>query len=726
MAMPADSFMPNASLDPVHLDDPSLYLNRELTWLRFNERVLHEAEIASNPLLEKLKFIAIVSSNLDEFFMKRIGGLKEQVGAGVQELTLDGRNPQQQIDECAEHVRALEARKSQLLPKILNDLHNAGIRILNYQDLKKSKCALLRDYYIHNIFPLVTPQSIDPAHPFPFISNLSLNLLVTLRHPKNQQALLARVKVPIGNGIHRFIALEKEDRQQNYVEYVRLEDIIGNNLDILFPGMEVLAYECFHVTRNSNTERDESNADDLLELIESELRDRKFAPIVRIVVEHNMDTQRRQFLINELGLQQQDVYDTEHMMALRDLWELVGIERPDLHDTPHHPLDHPLLSAHQSIFTAIRENNGIFLHHPYDSFATSVERLVKEARHDPAVRAIKMTIYRTSKDTKIIEYLIDAARNGKQVAVVMELKARFDEAANIHWANSLEEAGIHVTYGVVGLKTHAKVILVVRQEEEGLRRYMHIGTGNYHAGTARLYTDVGLLTCDTDIAHDVSELFNFLTTGYTPKRDYRKLLPAPTLLKQNLIKKINREIAHAKEGKKTAIQFKMNALEDIDICKALYQASQAGVTVQLIVRDTCRLRPGIKDISDNIHVISIVGRFLEHARIYYFYNNGQEEYYIGSADLMMRNLERRVEVVTPVEPEHLSQHLRTILDINLADQRNVWEMQADGHYLQRQPKDAETKGCQELFIELAQKRGKTRLAKSNKGLSKKRRKRQGV
>ncbi len=684
------------------LDAPEWYLNRELTWLAFNQRVLHEAQDVRTPLLERVKFLAIVSANLDEFFMKRIGGLKQQIGARVRELTVDGRSPEQQLSACLVVVREI-VEQQRLLASELHELLKAqGLRLRSYQRLTEAQRQQMRDYYLRNIFPLVTPQSMDPAHPFPFISNLSLNLLVTVRYPHDDASGLARIKVPVGSGIPRFLKVGDEDL------YVPLEDVIANNLDLLFPGMEVDACELFRVTRNAMTERAEDQADDMLQMIESELRERRFAPIVRLEVEKDMDAVHRGMLAAELGLDEtNEVFEVDGMMALRDLFQIVGINRPELHDPPHHPLDHPKLNDKRNIFHIIRDSGPILLQHPYESFATSVERFVLEASEDPKVLAIKMTLYRTSADSKIIEYLVDAAQNGKQVTVVVELKARFDEAANIRWANRLEEVGIHVTYGVVGLKTHSKVILVVRRDFSGLRRYAHIGTGNYHAGTARLYSDLGLLTCDPVIGEDLTELFNYLTTGYVPKRNYRKLLPAPKVLKPALLAKIEREVQQAQAGRAGLIQFKMNALEDRDITAALYRAAQAGVKVDLIIRDTCRLRPGIPGLSENVRVISIVGRFLEHTRIYYFLNGGAEEYFIGSADCMKRNLESRVEVVAPVETPELRRELRQVLDVQLNDRRSAWDMQPDGRYVQRVPaEDHDPRGAQQILIDLAERRRK--------------------
>ncbi len=690
---------------PIDLEAPEWYLNRELTWLAFNRRVLREAQDERTPLLERVKFLAIVSSNLDEFFMKRIGGLKQQIGARVRELTVDGRSPEQQLGECLAVVRDLVDQKRVLASELHRLLKGQGIVLRSYVRLSEAQREQMREYYFRNIFPLVTPQTMDPAHPFPFISNLSLNLLVTVRYADDDSSGLARIKVPIGSGIPRFLKVGDEEL------YVPLEDVVANNLDLLFPGMVVEACELFRVTRNAIAERDEDQADDMLVMIESELRERRFAPIVRLEVEKNMDSAHRGMLAAELGLDEaSEVFEIDGMMALRDLFQIVGVNRPDLHDPSHHPLDHPKLNDKRNIFHIIRESGPFLLQHPYESFATSVERFVLEASDDPKVLAIKMTLYRTSADSKIIEYLIDAAQNGKQVTVVVELKARFDEAANIRWANRLEEAGIHVTYGVMGLKTHSKVILVVRRDFSGLRRYAHIGTGNYHAGTARLYCDLGLLTCDPIIGEDLTELFNYLTTGYVPKRNYRKLLPAPKVLKPVLLAKIEREIGYAKAGKPARIQFKMNALEDKNITAALYRASQAGVKVDLIVRDTCRLRPGIPGLSENVRVVSIVGRFLEHTRIFYFHNNGNEEYFIGSADCMKRNLESRVEVVTSVDTPELRSDLRQILDVQLKDRRSAWDLQPDGTYVQRMPGEGDDpRGSQQILIELAERRQKEAL-----------------
>ncbi len=682
------------------LSAPELFLNRELTWLAFNRRVFEQALDERNPLLERVKFLAITASNLDEFFMKRIGGLKQQVVAGLHELTVDGRTPQQQIVECLAQARESDLQQRALLPALVAKLREYDIHVLAWEQLKPEEQNALRDAYYHNIFPLMTPLAMDPAHPFPFVSNLSLNLLVTLRAADDTDTSMARLKVPIGAGIPRFMRVDGSYR------FVLLEDVIAHTLDLLFPSMTIEACEFFRVTRNANTERDEDEADDLLELIESELRDRRFAPMVRLEIVKGMNPVHRGMLAAELGLNERDdVFEIDGMLALRDLMELTAVDIPALHDPPHHPVDHPRLTPSRSIFHVIREAGSVLLMHPYESFSTSVARFLREASVDPKVRAIKMTLYRTSSDSEIISYLCDAARNGKQVAVVVELKARFDEAANIQFASRLEEYGIHVTYGVLGLKTHSKVIQVVRQDYNGLRRYAHIGTGNYHPGTARVYADLGLLTCDDTIGEDLTQLFNFLTTGYRGGRTFKKIIPAPAYLKKALLERIERESRIHTPASPGLIQMKINALEDADITRALYRAARAGVRIDLIVRDTCRLRPGIAGLSESVRVISIVGRFLEHARVYYFRNGGAEEYLIGSADCMKRNLESRVEVVAPVEDPALRKELRTLLDLQLKPNRAAWEMRADGSYT-RLGGDDPAANCQQALIDLFENRKK--------------------
>ena len=684
----------------IDLDDPALYLNRELTWLEFNRRVLHEAADSRTALLERVKFLAIVSNNLDEFFMKRIGGLKQQIAAGVRKTSADGRSPTQQVRECHAFCRELHAEQRRILDELLTLLDSHAIRFVKFANLPEAARKELREHFRTNIFPILTPLAMDPAHPFPFISNLALNLLVTLRFPGGSETHMARVKVPVGKDISRRLI-----RVGDSSTFVTLNDLMTNNLDMLFPGMEIASCEMFRVTRNAIVEPSEEAANDLLEMIETELRERHFAPIVRLEVEKEMDPVHRGMLAAELGLnEEEDVFEAEGMMAMRDLFELASLDIPELHDEPHRPVEHPLLAKdRRNIFHIIRENGPLLLQHPYQPFATTVERFIDTAAEDPKVLAIKMTLYRTSAEGKILDSLIKASRNGKQVAVLVELKARFDEAANIRWARRLEAEGIHVNYGVLGLKTHCKLIFVVRRDYAQLRRYYHVGTGNYHSGTSKLYTDLGMLGCDEELGKDFTELFNYIT-GYSPPPSYRKALVAPYRMKHVILERIKRETRHQEEGRDGLIQIKMNALEDVDITRALYEASRAGVKVDLIVRDTCRFRPGIPGLSENARVVSIVGRFLEHARIIYFRNGGAEEYYIGSADMMQRNLESRVEVHAPVEDPEMRQELRLMLDAQLADQRSAWDMQSDGTYIQRAPSDGSGKGAQETLIGVAERR----------------------
>jgi polyphosphate kinase len=691
---------------PIELDSHEFFLNRELTWLSFNSRVLYEAADERNPLLERLKFLAIVSSNLDEFFMKRIGSLKRKVAAGIQDKSTDGLTAQQQIDACYNAIREQELQQRELLKVLREQLATHNIKIVSYDDVPTDQGIWLREYFYSEVFPLITPQSFDPSHPFPFISNYSLNLLVKVKkqgESAGDSVAYTRIKMPLGEGLPRFVQIP------DTFHFLPLEELVKKHLYMLMPQVEIENAALFRVTRNIQAGRGVDETDDLLAMIQGELRDRHFASIVRVQVQDEIDSTARGMLAAELGLDEQsDVFSTgSSLMALRDLFEIAGIDRPELQEKPFKPLDPPQFSQATNIFHAIRNDGPFMVHHPYDSFKTSVERFLKEAAHDPKVKAIKMTLYRTSSDTKVVDYLIQAAQNRKQVAVVVELKASFDEAANIRWATRLEEAGVHVTYGVIGLKTHSKITLVVRKDYNGLQRYLHIGTGNYHAGTARLYADLGILTNDKQMGIDATELFNYLTTGFTPDRFYRELLPAPKVLKTALLARIEREIKHHTTESPGLIQFKVNALEDADITKALYRACQAGVQVNLIVRDSCRFLPGIPGVSENATVISIVGRFLEHARIYYFKNNGDEEYLIGSADAMQRNLESRIEVVAPVKAPKLREELRFILDTQLNDYRQAWEMRVDGTYVQRQPRNKDEEvGCHQRMIDRYTERNK--------------------
>ncbi|HSQ08645.1 MAG TPA: polyphosphate kinase 1, partial [Chromatiaceae bacterium] len=576
--------------DPIDLDAPALYLNRELTWLAFNRRVLHEADDPRNPLLERVKFLAIVSNNLDEFFMKRIGGLKQQIAAGVHTPSVDGRTPPEQIRDCLALIREVQTDQKRIFDTLMALLETKGIRLVRVRDLDAEARARLRATFSTNIFPMITPLAMDPAHPFPFISNLALNLLVTLRFPGGGETYMARVKVPVGKDVSKRLIQVEGSRTSDRMPldgrntFVTLDDLIVENLDMLFPGMEIATCALFRVSRNAIVEPSQEAANDLLELIETELRERHFAPIVRLEVQAGMDAVHRGMLAAELGLdEEQDVVEVEGMMAMRDLFELASLDIPELHDAPHRPGDHPVLANdRRNIFHIIREKGPLLLQHPYESFSTTVERFLRTAAEDPKVLAIKMTLYRTSGGG-ILDSLVQAARNGKQVAVLVELKARFDEAANIVWARRLEAEGIHVTYGVMWLKTHSKLIFVVRRDYSQLRRYYHIGTGNYHGGTAKLYTDFGMLGCDEAVGQDLTELFNYLT-GYSPPPSYRKILAAPYTLKSGILERINREIRHQEQTGDGCVQMKMNAIEDKDVVRALYKASRAGVKVDLIVR----------------------------------------------------------------------------------------------------------------------------------------------
>ncbi|MEJ2603067.1 MAG: polyphosphate kinase 1 [Gammaproteobacteria bacterium] len=679
-------------------EDPALYLNRELTWLAFNRRVLTEAERDRNPPLEQLKYLAIVGSNLDEFFMKRIGGLKQQEGAGVTALTVDGRTPSEQIAECYTEISELLADQSIILAELLDALSAEGIRVLDFEELDHAQRDHAREFFQQNVFPLLTPLVIDSAHPFPFISNLSVNLLVRVCQRGDSKPSIVRIKVPLGARTPRFIQLGDE------YTFVPLEQIIEHHLDAVLPGVDIVSCDFFRVTRNAVVERDEEQANDLLELIESELRERRFAPVVRLEVSRSMSPDARDYLARQLELTSaDDIFETDGLLGRADFMQLATLPVAHLQYPPHTPAAHERLVRAESIFEEVRANGPILLQHPYQSFTKTVIRLLREAVADPAVLAIKTTLYRTSEDSQIVPLLVDAVTNGKQVAVVVELKARFDEAANIRWANRLEEAGIHVSYGVVGYKAHAKMMLMVRDEGGVLQRYIHVGTGNYHSGTARQYCDLGVISADPDLGADASEFFNSLTTGSPRRRNYRKLITAPDDMKPALIERIRREADHLAAGRDALIQLKTNALEDPDVTCALYEASRAGVPVNLIVRDTCRLRPGVPGISDNITVISLVGRFLEHSRIYYFRNGGDEEYYIGSADCMSRNLTSRVETIVPVREERLREVLRHILDLQLADTENAWDMLPDGDYLHREA-EGKPVDSQQLLAEWAQER----------------------
>lgn len=662
------------------LNDPDLYLNREFTWLAFNRRVLAEADSEELPLLERLKFLSIFDSNLDEFFMKRVGGLKQQVGAGLDLRTVDGRTPQQQLEQIQIQVADMLADRSYTLRELLHRLAKNGVNVNSYNALDDETRQILRRQYHKSVLPLVTPLAIDEAHPFPFLSNLSINVLLEIRDEFDREPYLIRIKAPTSWHTPRFMRVG--DRNQ----YVPLEEVIAGNLDLLLPGADILSVGFFRVTRNAIVERSADGANDLLELIEAELRDRRFAPVVRLEVSPDLREELWDFLAKQLQLAgRDDIYVVADMLGVKDLMQIASLDMPELRHAAFEPALHPRLAAATSVFAELDQNGPLLLKHPYQSYDQSVTRLLREAVNDPCVLAIKTTVYRTSIDSAIVPLLVDAVTRGKQVAVVVELQARFDEQANINWANRLEEAGIHVSYGVVGYKTHAKTTLIVRQSEDGtLKRYVHLGTGNYHPVTARQYCDIGLMTPDARIGADATELFNLLTSGSLRGRKYNKLLVSPQHMKQELLTKIYRETEHQRNAGNGRIQLKTNALEDADITRALYEATRVGTRVDLIIRDSCRLRPGLPGLSESARVISILGRFLEHARIYYFRNAGDEEYFIGSADLMTRNLEMRVEALAPIHDAKLKAELRQLLDLQMVDTCGAWEMESDGSYRKRQ------------------------------------------
>ncbi|WP_442947794.1 polyphosphate kinase 1 [Nostoc sp.] len=693
------------SANPINLNDPQYYLNRELSWLEFNGRVLHEACDDRTPLLERLKFLAIFNSNLDEFFMVRVAALKQQLEAKVSLLTPDGRTPQQQLNDIRStlipHVKKQHQHFEQVLRPLLV---NQGIHILDYIDLNQKQRTHLNSYFEEQVFPVLTPLAVDPSHPFPFISNLSLNLAVVVKNPDTEEEFFARVKVP--SVLPRFLPIPPELGDQNnekpaHWTGVPLEQAIAHNLESLFPGMNIQEYHPFRITRDADLVLEEDEADDLLLAIEQELRKRRLGGSpVRLEIQSQTPEIVRSRLLHDLELTESDFYEVDGLLGLRDLMYFMALPLPELKDPPRQSvvplrlqrLREPSLNPDsletdegKDFFAVIREKD-LLVHHPYQSFTATVVRFITHAAYDPNVLAIKMTLYRTSGDSPIVNALIAAAENGKQVSVLVELKARFDEENNIYWAKRLERVGVHVVYGLVGLKTHSKTVMVVRREKDRIRRYVHIGTGNYNQKTARLYTDLGLFSCREELAADITDLFNFLT-GYSLQKSYRELLVAPVNMRDRFLALIHREIENVQNGFSGRIVAKMNALVDPEIIATLYEASRAGVQIDLIIRGVCCLRPGLKDISENIHIISIVGRFLEHSRIFYFHNNTQEEIYIGSADWMRRNLDRRVEVITPVKDPDIAKDLQEIMGIMLADNRQAWELQADGTYIQRRPYD---------------------------------------
>lgn len=699
MSEPNKTFRQEPQETPEAPDTPgALFLNRELSWLEFNRRVLHEAEDPRNPLLERLKFVAIFDNNLDEFFMKRVGGLKQQLASTVLELPPDGLTPRQQLAVIDSVVRPLIAQHRRVLnEQVLPPLRQHGLEIQRWSDLRGSERRHFSEFFERQLFPALTPLAVDPAHPFPFISNLSLSLAVSVKTPGDGTLRFARIKVP--HILPRWLQVPKTLR------YLPLEEVIAHNVDRLFPGMEVVESYPFRVTRNADVQRNEEEADDLLEAIQEELRERRFAFPVRLEVAAGMPPWMRALLCEQLEMQENEVYEIDGPLALRDLMALGSAPLPSLRYRAWTPVTPPRFQNPEpgedlDVFGAIA-GGDILVHHPYDSFPNSVQRFIETAATDPAVLAVKQTLYRTSADSPNMRALIRAAEDRKQVAVTVEIKARFDEAANIEWAERLEKVGAHVCYGVVGLKTHAKVALVVRQERDELRCYVHLATGNYNPDTAKLYTDLGLFTAREDIAGDVVQLFNMLT-GYVHNPQFKKLLVAPINMRQRFLELIEREVEHQKAGRGGHIVAKMNALDDRQIINALYDASALGVEIDLVVRGICRLRPGLPGRSETIRVISVVGRFLEHARIFYFANAGKPEYFFGSADWMSRNLDARVEAITPVEEPRLQEELKTILDLELGDNVKAWEMRPDGTYVQRTPGEGEEpRSSQEILMQRA-------------------------
>jgi polyphosphate kinase len=667
---------PPNEITPSGPDDPARFLNRDIQWLEFNRRVLAQAYDPRNPLLERVRFLAIFGSNLDEFFMKRVGGLRRQIDAGVGSPPWEPLTPSEQMILIREKVREQTALATRVFrDELVPELRKEAIELLDWSALSSAERTEVEAWYRRNIFPILTPLAVDPGHRFPFISNMSVSLGVLLRRPGESEALFARVKVPeIGGRLYHFGATKR---------FISLQQIIAHNLDDLFPGMEIVEVLPFRVTRNAETERDNEDAEDLLEQIQQQLRERRFARVVRLEVGARPNDRIMRFLEDELGLADDDLYETDGMLDWGTLNEIADIDIPEQRWPKWTPVaPHGLEDESADIFSLIRQGD-VLVHHPYESFDHSVERFIEQAAADPKVLAIKQALYRTSGDSPFIPSLIRAAESGKQVAVLVELRARFDEARNIVWARKLEDAGVHVAYGVVGYKTHTKVALVVRQEPDGIRSYAHIGTGNYNSKTARLYEDIGLFTCDAAITEDLVELFNYMT-GRSRKTEYQKLLVAPVAMKRRFIELIEREAAIAQSGGPGRVIVKMNQLEDRSVTDALYAASRAGVSIDLVVRGFCCIRPGVKGLSENIRVTSTIGRFLEHSRIFWF-GNGQADpldgdFYIGSADWMYRNLNTRVECAAPIQARAHRARLWEILRLHLTDRRQRWLMAADGTY----------------------------------------------
>ncbi|PWU03643.1 MAG: polyphosphate kinase 1 [Terriglobia bacterium] len=701
----------------VDLRDHELYINRELSLLAFQRRVLEEAEDETNPLLERVNFLSIVGSNLDEFFMVRVAGLLAQVDAGTVEVGPDRMNPRAQLISIRRSVKRLLFEAHNCADELLQGLRKEKILIHTYEELNEAQKRRVAEYFARTVFPVLTPLASDPGRPFPHISNLSLNLAVLIRD-RNGEEHFARVKVP--DSLPQLVPLSPVPQksakrlQPRRTEMVWIEDIIAAHLPALFPGMEILESHPFHVTRDADIAIKELEAEDLLETIEEGVRQRKFGSVIRLIVTQEMPAPILKILMDNLDVGRSDVYRARRPLALKRLASLHGLDRPDLKYPPFVPATPPALMAakDEDIFSLIRRGN-ILLHHPFESFQPVVEFL-RQAARDPSVLAIKICLYRVGRNSPIVEALLEALEEDKQVAALVELKARFDEESNIEWARALERSGVHVVYGLIGLKIHSKVALVVRREEDRIARYLHFSTGNYNAVTAHLYTDIGLFTADDEIADDVSNLFNYLT-GYSHKTDYRHLLVAPVNLRSGMAALIERELKHAKAGRKARLIFKMNALVDPPMIRALYRASQAGVRVQLLVRGICCLRPGLAGISENIEVISVVGRFLEHSRVYYFFNGGKEQVYIGSADLMPRNIDHRVEVLVPIRDAGMAQRIRDdLLAVYLSDGVKARMMLPNGTYTRkRNPRSRKPVNSQEVLLRTESRSPKNRTKRNS-------------
>jgi polyphosphate kinase len=687
------------TLPPTLFLSRKLLFNREASWLEFNRRVLEEALDKSQPLLERVKFLSIFSTNLDEFFMIRVSGLKEQIEEGVTELSLDGLTPLAQLKLITETLHPMLAEQVRCFKEeILTELESEHIVISPYRTLSDHERRTLNSYFSDNVFPVLTPQAVDPSHPFPYISNLSLNLGVMIEPNGNSSDPLkavaprfARVKVPAI--VPRLVPVGEESS----TEFVLLEELIAANIEVLFPGMRAAELHPFRVTRDADIEIREDEANDLLQAVELELRKRRFGTAVRLEVAASMPGEMVRYLASSLKLAAEDVYTIDGPLHLPDLMALYKLDRPELKDKPYIGSVPSVFRTNESVFDVIKRQD-VLVHHPYNSF-TSVLDFINSAATDPDVQAIKMTLYRPGPDSPVVKALMQAVEKGKQVAVLVELKARFDEESNIEWARRLERVGVHVVYGMIGLKTHCKLALVVRHEAGTLRRYLHVGTGNYNPSTARIYTDVGLFTADSDFGADASELFNYLT-GFSHQTHYRRLLVAPVNLRDRVTSLIEREVEHQKDGKPARIAAKINSLTDTKLIRTLYEASQAGVKIDLVVRGVCTLRPGVPGLSDTITVTSIVGRFLEHSRIFYFLNGGEEEVYIGSADWMQRNLDRRVELLAPISDPRLRAHLKEeVLEVCLRDNVKARRLLVDGTYERiRAAKGEEEVDSQNLFI----------------------------